>query len=115
MMNLRGIFIGLLAISMSGATVGADPYATEVVSYTAGTNAQIGYDEPNTALGMPSLWVPGWPSGTQDVTMFAPAWTTEQLVSIGAGGSLVVKFDHQVMDDALNPFGMDFLIFGNKF
>ena len=47
--------------------------------------------------------------------MFYPAFGTDQIVSIGAGGWLTVGFDHQVMNDALNPFGLDLLIFGNAF
>ena len=37
------------------------------------------------------------------------------LVSIGTGGELTVRFDHRVMNDPLNPFGIDLLVFGNSF
>lgn len=100
-------------IATAGICHAESPYATEVVSYAAGTNAQAGYNDPRTALGMPSMTTAAWPSGTQDVTMFASPWGTDQIVSIGADGSLIVKFDHKVMDEAGNPFGIDFIIFGS--
>jgi len=115
-MNLKKILTILFVAStvFSPAAMATTPYASEVISYTEGTNAQTGYNVPNTSLGAPSLWTTAWPSGIQDVTMFAPAWETDQIVSIGAGGELVVKFDHQVVDDVLNPFGIDLLVFGSE-
>ena len=112
LVNLSGVVL-LFVIATAGICHAESPYATEVVSYAAGTNAQAGYNDPRTALGMPSITTAAWPSGTQDVTMFASPWGTDQIVSIGAGGSLIVKFDHKVMDEAGNPFGIDFLIFGS--
>ena len=44
--------------------------------------------------------------------MFA-SFLTSELVSVGAGGHLVVQFDTPVTDDPCNPFGIDLLIFGN--
>ena len=115
LMSLTKVVAGLLAVSITASSAaGVNPYAAEIISYAAGTNAQTGYTDPCTALGAPSVSVPAWPSGTQDVTMFASAWTTEQVVSIGAGGWLVVKFDHPVTDDPANPFGNDLIIFGNS-
>jgi len=106
-----------LAVAVLGVTAGgawASPYATQVVSYTAGSNATSGYTDPSAALGEPSR-VTGTGMWQGDVTVFNPAYLTNQIVSIGAGGSLVVVFDHAVQDDALNPYGLDLLIFGNAF
>jgi len=33
----------------------------------------------------------------------------------GAGGSITLGFDHRVMDDGTNPFGMDAIVYGNAF
>jgi len=92
----------------------ASPYATQVVSYTAGSNAVSGYADPSTVLGSPERYTGEgvWPG---DVTMFNGPWGTDEVVSIGAGGSLVVAFDHPVMDHPSNPYGLDLLIFGNAF
>ncbi len=37
-----------------------------------------------------------------------------EIVSIGKGGHLILEFDHHVLDDPLNPCGVDFIIFGNS-
>lgn len=93
----------------------ASSYATQVIAYQAGSNAASGYTDPSTALGEPSRVTAGWPSGETDVTMFNAAWETDQVVSIGAGGYLILGFDHQVDDDPNNPYGIDLLVFGNAF
>lgn len=44
------------------------------------------------------------------------AFRTTDIVTVGSGkGELIVKFDHPVMNDPFNPYGVDFLIFGNAF
>lgn len=104
----------LVVFVLSGCLMAeGSPWGAGVVSYQGGTNADPGYDNPATALGEPSRTTAGWPSGDTDVTMFNSAWRTDQLVSIGAGGHLIVEFDHQVENDPANPFGIDLLVFGN--
>ena len=98
---------------MAGSALAYD-YAVTVEAFVQGTNPVAGYDGSSTALGLPSLETPAWPSGVQDVTMFVPPWATDQIVSIGAGGYLTLSFDHHVMDDPNNPYGMDLLVFGNS-
>ena len=93
----------------------ASPYATQVIAYQAGSNAASGYTDPTAALGEPSRVTAGWPSGETDVTMFNAAWNTDQVVSIGAGGYLILGFDHPVYDDPNNPYGIDLIVFGNAF
>ncbi|MEY4119109.1 MAG: hypothetical protein RLZZ116_2437 [Planctomycetota bacterium] len=90
------------------------PFAAEVVSYAAGTGAASGFTNPLVALGSPERFsgeglIPGC------VTPFQPAWRPNEIVSIGVGGSLVVRFDHDVANDPRNPFGIDLLVFGNAF
>src|SRR5882672_7423234 len=102
-------------LSVSPATSAfASSFASEVVSYTAGTNATPGYDDPNTALGSPRR-VNGSPPFESGLTPFNAAYEASDVVSVGTGGSLVVRFDHQVMNDAANPYGIDLLVFGNTF
>jgi len=92
----------------------AQPWATSVISYSAGTGGAAGYDNPDNALGEPSRTTQAFPSGTDPVTPFNPAWPASQLVSIGAGGSLTLQFGQTVHNAAGNPFGIDFIIFGNN-
>jgi len=117
-LRMRSLFKAVAAISFavimtSSLNAFASPYGSSVISYVEGSNAQAGYTDPTAALGSPARVTAGWPSGDTDVTMFNSPWQTTEAVSIGAGGSLVLAFDHQVVDDALNPFGIDLLIFGN--
>ena len=110
---MKRIISFILLVTLFCGTLSASPFATEVVSYMPGTNAQFGYDDVNSVLGEPSLETPGWPSGYQDVTVFVSPWAADQILSVGAGGSLVVKFDHEVVDDPYNPYGLDLIIFGS--
>ena len=92
----------------------AASFASQVVSYTPGSNTAAGYGDPNTALGSPGRTT-GSGAFDGDVTPFNAPYAASDVVSIGAGGSLVVRFDHQVTDDAANPYGIDLLVFGNSF
>ena len=85
-------------------------FATSVVNYSAGTGAADGYDDPTVALGAPSTITPGEFGGP--VTPFAAPYLATQNVSLGEGGSLTVQFANPIQNDASNPFGIDFLIFG---
>ncbi len=48
-----------------------------------------------------------------------PAYGPDRLVTLATatdddvGGSITVEFDHPVVDDPRNPFGLDFIVFGN--
>ena len=95
-----------------GRALAIDPWADHVVSYVAGSGVNPAYTVPERALGEPARFSPDlqFPS---IVSPFSPAYQAQHLVSIGAGGSLVVRFDEPVTNDAANPFGIDLLIFGN--
>ena len=113
-LGLGGLACG--AALLVAAAAWGSPFATQVVSYVEGNYPQAGYTDPTAALGAPSSTTPGWPSGMVDVTVFNGPWGTDQLVSMGPGGGIVVKFDHAVADrtDA-NRWGIDFLVFGNSY
>ncbi len=64
------------------------------------------------ALGSPERFT-GEGFDPMIVSIFNPAWRLNEVVSIGAGGSLVLRFDTPITDDPNNPFGIDLLIFGN--
>lgn len=90
------------------------PFASEAVDYSPGTTANPDYASPQAALGEPSRYIPdtSWPSV---VSIFNPPWLTTQIVSIGQGGSLTVRFDKAITDDAGHQFGVDVIVFGNCF
>jgi len=106
-------FLALLPTMAQADLLPPSPYATSVYSYTSGANAVAGYDNANVTLGAPTRAIPGDFGG--DVTFFNAPWQPEHIFSIGAGGELIVAFDHQVADDPLNPFGLDLIIFGNSY
>jgi hypothetical protein len=110
-MMLRALCLASIGVMLVAHAALASPYADTVISYDPGTGASAGYDDPGTALGAPSRTT----GGPSDVTIFNSPWETTDVVSIGAGGHLTVFFDEPIVDDPLNPYGTDLLIFGNSF
>ncbi len=91
---------------------GDDPFADQLISYAAGANAATGYTDATTTLGSPERFT-GEGIFPGVVSVFNPPFGVNEIVSIGAGGHLEVRFDTPVTDDPANPFGIDLLIFGN--
>jgi len=102
---------------LSGSIVAraADPWADTVINYNPGADPQTDYTgDPNAVLGSPErITGENTPFGSfpGSVTMFSTPWGVDEIVSIGAGGELIVRFNEPVID---RP-GADFLIFGNAF
>jgi len=105
----------LTLLAAQSAQAGIDPWADAVIHYKAGTNPQADYvGNPNGVLGSPErVTGENTPFGPfpGSVTMFSSPWGVDEIISIGAGGELIVRFDEPVID---RP-GTDFLIFGNAF
>jgi hypothetical protein len=93
-------------------TMAADPWADTVVSFAAGVDGNPAYGDPTTTIGDPERFT-GEGIFPGVVSPFNPAFGTDEIVSIGVGGALVVQFDEPVTDDPGNPFGIDLLVFGN--
>jgi hypothetical protein len=98
----------------------ADPWADSVVSYTPGAGISndfysgTPYSDATTSLGEPTRFTSPDNSGGVVTPLNSP-FRSNEVVSIGRGGSLVVAFDEPVTNDPLNPFGVDLLVFGNAF
>ena len=84
-------------------------FADSVVSYEPGVGYVMQYTNPAVALGKPSTVNPYG----ENTDVFDPPYGTNQIVSIGAGGSLTVKFETPILNHPHNRFGIDFIIFGN--
>ena len=112
--------------SVSAYTYNPSDFATEVVEYVEGTGVGSDwisgekFNNPACALGRPTVDTTGdgWyipVDETVPVVPVYPSFRSFELVTIGNGGSLTVKFDHRVLDDPDNPYGLDLIVFGNAF
>ncbi len=99
---------------LAPSTARATDYAHAVVSYAAGSNASPGYTNPSVALGPPERFT-GEGISPAAITPFHPAFGSNEIVSIGAGGHLTLAFSPPIPNRAENPFGIDLIIFGNSF
>lgn len=101
------------------AAQGGDPWADAVLSYVPGSNAEPDYAfDPTVALGPPErITGKNTPFGSfpGGVTVFSSPWGLDEIISVGAGGHLVVRFDQPILDSPANPFGVDLIVFGNAF
>src|SRR5215831_5026632 len=82
-------------------------FASGVISYNPGTGFSPNFTNSTAALGAPA-------SGS-GITSFAPPFSTSQIVSIGAGGSLTLQFNSPIINNPANAYGLDMMIFGNSF
>ncbi|MCH8969393.1 MAG: hypothetical protein IIA66_09795 [Planctomycetes bacterium] len=101
-------------------------YASKVVEYVPGEGIGVDFidgqpfNNPETALGRPTVDTTGDGFNIpldESVPLVAvnSAFRSFEMVSIGIGGHLTLTFDHPVQDDPCNPYGIDFIIFGNSF
>jgi len=99
-------------------------FAAEVIEYIQGTDVPLDwlsgqpFNNPNTALGRPTLITTGdglsIPANANvPVVPVYPPFRAFEVVTIGKGGRLTVKFNHRVANDKNNPYGIDFIIYGN--
>lgn len=109
----------LLLLTFSSFAMGSD-FATEVVAFKEPFGSSP-YDDPNSVLGKPTTKIyDSWSFETYSCSLVYSAWGTDpngnKLITIlGSGAEIVVKFDHKVADDPGNPYGIDFIVFGNTF
>jgi hypothetical protein len=109
MKEIRNVTVGL---ALAGwfvlvSTSAHAQFAGNILSYSPGTGFATGFTNASSALGSPALG-----SG---VTPFAPPFSKSQLVSIGAGGEITVQMDTPIVNDPVDPFGLDFIVFANSF
>ena len=99
-------FAGLVVTSHAGVT----GFADSVVSYVPGTGYARQFTNPAVVLGQPATVNPyGEPTD-----VFDPPYGKDQILSLGTGGSLTVKFKTPVLNHPNNRFGIDFMIYGNS-
>jgi hypothetical protein len=91
----------------------SNPWADTVVHFDPGAGGSPGYDHPEVVLGPPTSMTGAGTQWPTVVSPFSPAWMPTEVVSIGIGGALTVRFDEPVADDPHNVHGIDLIIFGN--
>lgn len=104
------------------------PFGSEVIAYNDGGDDYKDiidrkyYTNPTNALGRPTVDTTG--DGTIPISSVVPvvpvypAFRSYEMVTIGvkaSGGELILAFDHPVFDNPDNPYGADFIVFGNAF
>lgn len=118
----------LPVLSAAARSPDYDPndFAIEVVEYVEGSGVGSdwltgkAFNDPNCALGRPTLETTGdnWDIPVSENVPVVPVWAafrSFELVTIGNDGHLTVKFSHKVANDKNNPYGIDFIVFGNAF
>ncbi len=113
----RIIIIALGLAALPGASEARlTQFAAEVVSYSPGTgyatdwSTGAGYTNKDAIVGPPARETPGKWGGP--ITPFSPPYLLGQILSIGEGGEVTLKFSNPIRDESINPFGLDFLVFG---
>lgn len=103
----------LLLLAIAGI---ASTYTTlaapgdRVISYNPGVGYTPNFTHAPVVLGEPSRVNPFG----EATDPFNPAYGTNQVLSIGAGGSLVVRLQKPILNHPRNIDGLDFTIFGNS-
>jgi hypothetical protein len=121
----------ILALGLVGALqASASPFATEIVRAT-GPFGPTPYHDPNAVLGAPATWFHDafamFSGGDTNrrVKLVEPAFHhsptntgalgTNLILTLNAGGEIIVRFDQPLLDAPAHPYGVDLLVFGNSF
>lgn len=94
-------------------TPAESPFGYKVVDYYTSESKEE-YSNPSNVLHRPTCYMNGQWGGP--VNQYNPAWMTDELLSLVDEEDFVtIEFDHNVVDDPNNPWGIDLLVFGNAF
>jgi hypothetical protein len=107
---MKSVPLLVLAVLSTVLIARAADFADSVVSYEPGAGTSPRFRNPEAALGAPSQTNP-FGEGTDP---FDPPYGTNQIVSVGAGGSLVLRFHTPILNHPNNLHGYDFILFGNS-
>lgn len=91
-------------IALYSPAASASPFATRVIAYDPAPGQRVqdaAFNTPARALGAPVGGGLSTPDNSKVVTLG------------GFGGSITLGFDHPIYANRHNPFGMDFIVYGN--
>ena len=112
------LLTGLAVLLSNAGLAKTEPFAIRVVDYRPGEEIAVEFgsglpfDLAAAALGAPSKVNPGEFGGPIDP--FSPPFMRDQLLSLGAGGYVVLELGELVFDHPGNPFGKDLNVFGSS-
>jgi len=119
-MKISGEFVFFVIFLTAISAVPADgsDFASELASFNGPFGASP-YDDPEAALGKPTTLIKRTVGEIFACSLVYSAWQTapddsKLVVTLGIGSEIVAAFDHKVADDAANPYGIDFIVFGNS-
>ena len=116
---------------LSAPEAAESPYAYAIyrpndASFNHTDSENAAFNDPRNALGRPAIdqtpnttdvMSGGMMQGVMLVNPVFPVWTEGhlfQLEYLFEPAALTVAFDHDVVDDPANPFGIDFIVYGNS-
>ncbi|WP_428305346.1 hypothetical protein [Lacipirellula sp.] len=132
-MSAGRFFLALsLAASLASTAAAQSPYATTLVAHNGAFGGAALYNDSLAVLGEPTRVAnnndPVIGTAPYHIKIVEPAYnrdlngnkiiTTLSRRSNGGGydyGFITVKFDQPIVDDPVNPYGIDLNVFGNSF
>ena len=93
-----GSLIIILCFVLAASKIEASSYASSVISFSQGVAADPNYDNPSVVLGAP----PVQDSFLCPINITYSPWETDEVVSLGNGGSITISFDHPVINNSPN-------------
>lgn len=119
-------FLIVFAAAPVPVALGVSDFASELVSY-GGSFGPSPYNDPCAVLGKPSTVCKNIPGGEPGlkldpnfrVKLVESAYNVDLndkkvVTKLNSGATIVVKFDHKVVDYPGNLYGIDFIVFGNS-
>ena len=126
MLTRHSLLLGLILAAAFGAAA-ESPFGAQVVDYSTACR-DLRFNNPNNVLGAPARFVKVYSGNMGGVSSDAYGGVVHPVVPGYTGGLhlslvspddeepgyVVIAFDHDVLDDPDNPFGVDFIVFGNS-
>ena len=126
MLTRHGLLSGLI-LAATFCVAAESPFGAQVVNYSTACR-DLRFNNPNNVLGAPARFVKVYSGDMGGVSSDAYGGVVHPVVPGYTGGLhlslvspddeepgyVVIAFDHDVLDDPDNPFGVDFIVFGNS-
>ncbi len=119
---IRNRLIVTTILLLAGSVSSADPWADAIVEAHPALDGSGLYNDARSVLGPPaSFFYDALMRRQREVSLVSPAIYLDApdgqklVTTIHTGQFVKVRFDEPVEDHARNPFGIDFMVYGNSF